>query len=58
MKKAIVTAALGFGVMVGSLVGGPLVGAAPASGGLGSVTTNIACDCTTLYTTSDLNLRS
>jgi uncharacterized protein YgiM (DUF1202 family) len=58
MKKAIVTAALGFGVMVGSLVGGSVVNAAPASGGLGSVTTNIACDCTTLYTTSDLNLRS
>jgi uncharacterized protein YraI len=58
VKKTIVTAVLGFGVMVGSLVGGPSVGAAPASGGGASVATHFVCECTLLYTTSDLNLRS
>lgn len=44
--------------MVGSLVGGPSVGAAPLAGGSASVAKQIACDCSILYTTSDLNLRS
>src|SRR5689334_3803290 len=44
--------------MVGSLVGGSGVGAAPLGGGQASVANQIACDCTILYTTSDLNLRS
>jgi uncharacterized protein YraI len=58
MKRAIVTAALGFGVMVGSLVGGPSVGAAPLGRGGASISSNMACDCTIVYTTSALNLRS
>jgi uncharacterized protein YraI len=61
MKKTIVTAALGFGVMLGSLVGGPSVGAAPVGGAQLSAVAVFgpsACSCDTMYTTSDLNLRS
>src|SRR4051812_38547191 len=58
MKKAIVTAALGFGVMVGSLVGGSSVGAAPAGGAKATSALFEACSCSRMYTTSQLNLRT
>ena len=58
MKAKIVASALGLGVVVGSLVGGTQVGAAPGGGAEPAVTRNYACDCETKVTTSALNLRS
>jgi uncharacterized protein YraI len=50
LKTTIVAAALGLGVVAGSLAGGALVGGAQVSA--------YACDCETKVTTSALNLRS
>jgi uncharacterized protein YraI len=57
MKAKIVAAALGLGMVVGSLVGGTQVGAAPGGGAKSVATSNYACDCETKVVTSSLNLR-
>ncbi len=58
MKATLVAAAIGFGMVVGSLVGGAGVDAAPQGKAGAGLTRNFACDCETKVTTSNLNLRS
>ena len=58
MKAKIVAAALGLGIVIGSLVGVAQVDAAPGGSAKSSTTRNIACSCETKVTTSRLNLRS
>src|SRR5215212_9719812 len=57
VKAKIVAAALGLGIVVGSLVGGTQAGAAPGGGAKSSASKNYACDCQTMVVTSSLNLR-
>jgi uncharacterized protein YgiM (DUF1202 family) len=58
MKAKIAAAALGLGMVVGSLMGGTHVGAAPL-GGTGAASASYqACPCEQRVTTSRLNLRS
>jgi uncharacterized protein YraI len=57
MKAKIVAAALGLGMVVGSLVGVAQVDAAPGGGAKSVASSNFACDCETRVVTTSLNLR-
>jgi uncharacterized protein YraI len=57
MKAKLVAATLGIGMVVGSLVGGMQVDAAPGGRAKSVANSNYACDCQTMVTTTRLNLR-
>jgi uncharacterized protein YraI len=57
LNAKIVAAALGLGLLAGSLVGGTRVGAAPGGGATSLSAKNYACNCEAKVTTTNLNLR-